>query len=43
MRPVLLYSCEKWPTIKWVEDKIAILERKILRRIYRPKNNNIAQ
>lgn len=34
-RPVLLYACETWPTTKG--DKIAIFERRILKRIYGPK------
>jgi len=43
IKPVLLYACEKWPITKGDEDKIVIFERKILRRIYGPKRNNITQ
>ncbi|VVC46515.1 Hypothetical protein CINCED_3A024067, partial [Cinara cedri] len=38
--PVLLYACETWPTTKGDEDKLATLERRILRRIFEPKINN---
>jgi hypothetical protein len=41
--PVLLYACETWPTTKGDEEKIAIFERRILRRIHGPKRNNITQ
>ena len=43
IRPVLLYACETWPTTKGDEDKLAILERRILRRIFGPKINNMTQ
>ncbi|VVC27522.1 Hypothetical protein CINCED_3A024446 [Cinara cedri] len=40
IRPVLLYACETWPTTKGDEEKLATLERRILRRIFEPKINN---
>lgn len=44
IRPVLLYAYETRPTTKRNEDKIAIFERKILRRIiFGSKINNITQ
>lgn len=43
IRPVLLYACETWPMTKGDEDKLATLERRILRRIFGPKINNMTQ
>lgn len=41
VRPVVaLYACNAWATTKSDELKLAIFERKILRRIYGPKKNN---
>lgn len=36
IKPVLLYVFHTWPT-KGNEEKIAVLESRLLRRIYRPK------
>ena len=43
IRPVILYDCETWITTKGDKDKLAIFERRILRRIFEPKINNITQ
>lgn len=40
IRPVILYACETWPTTKGDEEKIAILQKRILKRIYGPRKNN---
>lgn len=40
VRPVALYACGSWAPTKSDKLKLAILERKILRRIYGPKINN---
>lgn len=40
VRPVILYACETWPTSKEDERKLAVLERKFLRRIFGPKKND---
>ncbi|XP_050540945.1 uncharacterized protein LOC126905353 [Daktulosphaira vitifoliae] len=36
-RPVIMYACETWPTTQGDENRLAIMERKFLRRIYEPK------
>jgi hypothetical protein len=36
IRPVLLYGCETWAINRYNEEKIAIFERKVLRKIYGP-------
>lgn len=36
LRPIVTYACETWARIKGDEGKLAIFERKILRRIYGP-------
>lgn len=38
-RPVIMYACETWPTTQGDENRLAIMERKFLRRIYGPKRN----
>jgi hypothetical protein len=40
VRPVLMYGCECWSLTKNEENKINILERTILRKIYGPTNDN---
>lgn len=40
VRLIALYACSVWATTKSDELKLAIFERKILRRIYGPKINN---
>jgi hypothetical protein len=40
IRPVLLYRCETLAINKYNEEKIAIFERKILRKIYGPTCDN---
>ncbi|KAL4084416.1 hypothetical protein QTP88_028238 [Uroleucon formosanum] len=39
LRPVIMYGCEKWSTIKGDKGKLLRFERKILRRIYDPIRN----
>jgi len=39
IRPIALYACETWATTKMDEKKLGVLERKILRKIFGPKNN----
>jgi len=34
-RPVIMYACETWPS----HVRLAIMERKFLRKIYGPKRN----
>ncbi|KDR19558.1 hypothetical protein L798_06356 [Zootermopsis nevadensis] len=38
LRPVLLYGSESWALTKGHENKLRVFERKILRKIYGPKN-----
>jgi len=38
-RPVIMYACETWPTTQGDENRLAIMERKFLRKIYGPKRN----
>jgi len=38
-RPVIMYACETWPTNQGDENRLAIMERKFHRKIYRPKRN----
>ena len=40
VRPVILYACETWPTSKEDERRLAVLERKFLRRIFGPKKDD---
>jgi hypothetical protein len=40
VRPVLMYGCESWSLTKNEKNKINIFERKILRKIYGPTNDN---
>jgi hypothetical protein len=40
IRPVLLYGCETWAINRYNEEKIAIFERKVLRKIYGPTCDN---
>jgi hypothetical protein len=41
IRPVILYGAKTWPLRKSDENKLLIMERKILRKIYGPvKDNN---
>jgi hypothetical protein len=40
IRPVLLYGCETWAINRHNEEKIAIFERKALRKIYGPTYDN---
>jgi hypothetical protein len=40
IRPVLMYGCESWSLTKNEENKIILFERKILRKIYGPTNDN---
>lgn len=37
--PVILYAYETWPTSKEDEKKLAVLERKFLRRIFASNKN----
>lgn len=39
IRPVLLYARKTWPTTKGNKEKISILKKRILRKIYGPKIN----
>jgi len=32
-RPVIMYACETWPTTQGDENRLAIMERKFLRKI----------
>lgn len=36
IRPVILYGAKTWPLRKLDERKLVILERKILRKVFRP-------
>ncbi len=38
-RPVIMYACETWPMTQGDENRLAITERKFLRKIYGPKRN----
>jgi hypothetical protein len=40
IRPVLLYGCETWTINRYNEEKTAILEIKVLRKIYGPTSGN---
>jgi hypothetical protein len=40
VRPVLTYGNESWPLTKRYENMFLIFERRILRRIYGPINEN---
>jgi hypothetical protein len=40
IRPVLLHVCETWAINRYNEEKIAILEIKVLRKIYGPTCDN---
>jgi hypothetical protein len=40
IRPVLLYGCEIWAINIYYEEKIAIFEIKVLRKIYGPICDN---
>jgi hypothetical protein len=40
VRPVLMCGCESWSLTKNEENEINIFERKILRKIYGPTNDN---
>jgi len=40
LRPVLVYGCETWSVTKGDKEKLLILERKVLRRIYGPIYKN---
>jgi hypothetical protein len=33
-RPMIMYACETWPTTQEDENRLAIMERKFLRKIY---------
>lgn len=37
IRPIALYASETWTTAKADEQKVAVFERKVLRRTYGPK------
>jgi len=39
IRPIVLYACGAWATIKSDEKRLLLFERRILRRIYGPKRN----
>jgi hypothetical protein len=39
IRPVLLYGCESWAINRYNVEKIAIFEKKVLRKIYGPRDN----
>jgi hypothetical protein len=40
VKPVALYACSTWATTKSDEGKLAVFERKILRKIFGLKRNN---
>jgi len=41
--PIITYACETWPTTLEDERKLAIVERKFLRKICGFKINNVTQ
>jgi len=43
IRPILLYACETWATTKTDENKLGVFERKILRKMYELKKNNVGE
>jgi hypothetical protein len=40
IKPALMYGCETWSLLQNAENKLGAFERKILRRIYGPINEN---
>ncbi|KAL4083745.1 hypothetical protein QTP88_029061 [Uroleucon formosanum] len=43
IRPIVLYACETWATTEMDENKLGVFERKILRKIYGPKKNDVGE
>jgi hypothetical protein len=39
--PVILYSCEKWSLILREEYRLKVFEKRVLRRIFGPKSNEM--
>ena len=40
IRPIVTYSCEKWILKETIINKLLVFERKILRKIFGPNNEN---
>jgi len=41
IRPIALYACETWATTKMDDKKLGVLERKILRKMFGQKNDEV--
>jgi hypothetical protein len=39
--PVVLYGCENWSLILREESRLRVFENKVLRRIFRPKRDEV--
>ena len=40
IRPIVTYACEKWILKETIINKLLVFERKILRKIFDPNNEN---
>ena len=40
IRPVVTYACETWTLKETIINRLMVLERKVLRKIYGPTNEN---
>jgi len=41
--PVVLYGCETWSLTLWEERRLRVFENKVLRRIFRPKRDEVTR